>query len=202
MVIHELIPTNIRLHRLRTVDTEDCTLCGKQDTIIHRLTECGTGEEIWEWTRIRLAAIHRTDRRRIPPGWLLGPTFRLWPRQRHLATLWILANLVFYLVAESEREGTRAETTIGLSAKRTSPFKSAGESVQSTTGSRGVRISRQDYWLPTPFASFPFTSPPVRHRVPSHFNWSLTFAKVPRTSLLDTLQCNSVPTQKYLSKRR
>jgi hypothetical protein len=29
------------------------------------------------------------------------------------------------------------------------------------------------YWLPTPFASFPFTSPPVRHRVPSHFNWTL-----------------------------
>jgi hypothetical protein len=25
----------------------------------------------------------------------------------------------------------------------------------------------------TPFASFHFTSPPVRHRVPSHFNWSL-----------------------------
>ena len=29
-------------------------------------------------------------------------------------------------IAESEREGTRAETRIGLSAKRTSPFKSAG----------------------------------------------------------------------------
>ena len=25
----------------------------------------------------------------------------------------------------------------------------------------------------TPFASFPFTSPPVPHRVPSHFNWTL-----------------------------
>ena len=36
---------------------------------------------------------------------------------------------------------TRAETTFRLSAKRTSPFKSAGASVQSTTGSRGVRIS-------------------------------------------------------------
>ena len=70
-------------------------------------------------------------------------------------------------IAESEREGTRAETRIGLSAKRTSPIKSAGGSVQSTTGSRGVRISRQDYWLPTPFASFPFASPPVRLRVPS-----------------------------------
>jgi len=30
-----------------------------------------------------------------------------------------------------------------------------------------------EYWLPTPFASFPFTSPPVRHRVTSGFNWTL-----------------------------
>ena len=80
-----------------------------------------------------------------------------------------------------KRDGTRAETRFCLSAKRTSPFKSAGASVQSTTGSRGVRISgsnagyttfrgSEEYWLPTPFASFPFTSPPVRHRVPSRFN--------------------------------
>jgi len=34
-----------------------------------------------------------------------------------------------------------AETRIRLSAKRTSPFKSAGVSVQSSTGSRGVLIS-------------------------------------------------------------
>jgi len=40
-------------------------------------------------------------------------------------------------------DDTRAETRFGLSAKRTSPFKSARESVQSTTGSQGVRISRQ-----------------------------------------------------------
>jgi len=81
-------------------------------------------------------------------------------------------------------DGTRAETRFCLSAKRTSPFKSAGASVQSTTGSRVVSISgsnvrytvfrgSEGYWLPTPFASFPFTSPPVRHRVPSRFNWTL-----------------------------
>jgi len=29
------------------------------------------------------------------------------------------------------------------------------------------------YWLPTPLACFPFTSPTVRHRVPSVFNWAL-----------------------------
>ena len=38
-------------------------------------------------------------------------------------------------------DGTRAGTRFRLSAKRTSPFKTAGASVQSTTGSRGVRIS-------------------------------------------------------------
>jgi len=27
-------------------------------------------------------------------------------------------------------------------------------------------------WLPTPFSFFPFTSTPVRHRVPSHFSWT------------------------------
>ena len=38
-------------------------------------------------------------------------------------------------------DGTRAETRFRLSAKRSSPFKSKGASVQSTTCSRGVRIS-------------------------------------------------------------
>ena len=90
--------------------------------------------------------------------------------------------------ARLKRDGTRSETRFCLSAKRTSPFKSAGASVQSTTGSRGVRISGsnagytmfrgrvQDYWLPTPFTCFPFTSPTVRHRVPSGFNWTLETA--------------------------
>ena len=41
-------------------------------------------------------------------------------------------------------DGTRAETRFRLSAKRTSPFKSSGASVQSTTSSRGVRISHSN----------------------------------------------------------
>jgi len=82
-------------------------------------------------------------------------------------------------------DGTRAETRFRLLAERTSPFKSAGASVQSTTGSRGVRISESNagyticrgsvkgtvYPLHSPVSTFTF--PPVRHRVPSHFNWTL-----------------------------
>ena len=86
-------------------------------------------------------------------------------------------------------DGTRAETKFRLSAKRMSPFKSAVASVQSTTGSRGVRISSSNagYTMfrgsekgtgyPLFFTSSPFTSPPVR-RVPSHFNWSLLLLSV------------------------
>jgi len=77
-----------------------------------------------------------------------------------------------------------------VSAKRTSPFKSAGASVRSTACSRGVRISgsnvgytkcrgSEGYWLPTLFAAFPFTSPAVRHRVPSYFNWTLQSIRIP-----------------------
>jgi len=43
--------------------------------------------------------------------------------------------------ARLKPDGTRTETRFRLSPKRTSPFKSAGASVHSTTGSRGVRIS-------------------------------------------------------------
>ena len=57
-------------------------------------------------------------------------------------------------------DGTRAETRFRLSAKRTSPFKSAGASVQSTTVSRGVRISGSNVGY-TMFrgTGYPFHSP-------------------------------------------
>jgi hypothetical protein len=39
-----------------------------------------------------------------------------------------------HIILRLKCDGTRAETRFGLLAKRTSPFKSAGVSVQSTTG--------------------------------------------------------------------
>ena len=49
--------------------------------------------------------------------------------------------MVLCSIARAERDGTRAENRFRLSPKRTSPFKPVGVSVQSTAGSRGVRIS-------------------------------------------------------------
>ena len=96
-------------------------------------------------------------------------------------------------------DGTHAETTFRLSAKRTSPFKSTGASVQSTTGSQGVRISGSNagYTMfrgsvkgtgyPLHSSVSPFTPHPMRHRVSSHFNRTL-----PTVSLHKKLSMSTV----------
>jgi len=78
MVIHDIIPTNARLHRIRLMHTNNCTQCERQDTMLHRLKGCGVGQDIWEWTRTRIARIRRTDPRRVPTEWLLRLCFQLY----------------------------------------------------------------------------------------------------------------------------
>ena len=50
-------------------------------------------------------------------------------------------NISAVSIDRAERDGTHAENRFRLSPKRTSPFKTMGASVQSTAGSRDVRIS-------------------------------------------------------------
>jgi len=47
MVIHDIIPTNVKLHRIRLMDTRNCTQCGRQHTMLHRLNERGERQKIW-----------------------------------------------------------------------------------------------------------------------------------------------------------
>ena len=81
-------------------------------------------------------------------------------------------------IARAERDGTCAETRFRLYPKRTSPFKLVGG--VSSVDCWQPRFAHQlevmldiprsevawEYWLHIPFATFPFTSPPVRHCVP------------------------------------
>jgi len=66
-------------------------------------------------------------------------------------------------------DDTRAETRFLPSVKRTSPFKSAGASVQSTTGSRGVRISGSNAGYTMFRGSVKNTGYPLHSPVPLHF---------------------------------
>ena len=75
--------------------TDTCRQCDKTDTLRYRLTECGEGPLMWNWTQ-RLARLLNTDRRRIPEDWLLRPTLNLRPTKLQRAVLWILANFIMY----------------------------------------------------------------------------------------------------------
>jgi len=93
----------------------------------------------------------------------------------------------FIRIARSKRDGTRAETRFGISAKRTSPFKSAGVSVQSTTGSRGVRISGQRLYRPCSDVQCEAAGYPL------HSHLSPSLPPPPRVTV-----CDQVPNAPYL----
>ena len=71
--------------------------------------------------------------------------------------------------ARLKRDGTRAKTRIGLSEKWMSPFKSAGESVQSTAVSRGVQISGQTMDRPCSEVQCKSSGYPLQSPIPLHF---------------------------------
>ena len=104
--------------------------------------------------------------------------------------------VVYVLRLRSKCDDTRAETRFRLSAKRTSPFKSAGASVQSTTGSRGVRISgstagymfrgsAKGTGYPLHSSVSPSLPLPCVNRLPSHFSWTIPLALASRFPYLD-----------------
>ena len=71
--------------------------------------------------------------------------------------------------ARLKRDGTRTETRFGLSEKWTSPFQSTGESVQSTAGSRGVRISGQTMDRPCSEVQCKSSGYPLQSPISPHF---------------------------------
>ena len=88
--------------------------------------------------------------------------------------------------ARAEHDGTRAETTFRLSPKRTSPFKSAGQSVQSTAGSRGVRISVSNAGYTTFRGSVRVLATHSTRQFPLHFP-----SLVPPHSERGTVSCST-----------
>jgi hypothetical protein len=95
-VVHDIVPINERLHRIRIACTQLCRHCDRKDTLRHRHTECGDGWHQWECTRQQIALLLRLYPRWIPEDWFLRPQFGYWPPQDHRAVLWVLANFVVF----------------------------------------------------------------------------------------------------------
>jgi hypothetical protein len=95
-VIHDIIPTNQRLYKIALVNNDRCNTCGNTDTLLHRITECGNGSNIWDWTQNRTATMIKTSRQTIPTEWTIRSDLKLNSLRKHKAILWQLAHLVYY----------------------------------------------------------------------------------------------------------
>ena len=89
--------------------------------------------------------LKKSKRSRSVLGYGVGCYPSIRPGGLWKATRSVVGGMIFWSVLRGRLRlkcyGTSAETRFRLSAKRTSPFKSSEASVQSTNGSRGVRIS-------------------------------------------------------------
>jgi hypothetical protein len=107
MIIHDILPTNERLHAIHLTVYSRCRTCGENDTIKHPIAECDEGAEIRRWTRVRIAAILRKDQSRIPLEWILLPEFHIRPPRRHGAVFWNLEHMVWYRMQERRNQSTQ-----------------------------------------------------------------------------------------------
>jgi len=126
-VIHDLIPTENRLATIHLADTNQCNSCGDDDTLQHRLTQCGVSKMIRCCTRERIAEITDTTPLDVPEEWVLRPDFHLRPPQSHKAVVWWLAQLVTYQIRGQRSispfrlHGFYASSTIEGSPRSTGP---------------------------------------------------------------------------------
>jgi hypothetical protein len=58
-VVHDIVPTNDRMHKIGLMDTDLCTTCRTPDTLEHKLTRCNITKIIWAWLACTLAKICR-----------------------------------------------------------------------------------------------------------------------------------------------
>ena len=85
--IHDIVSTNVRLAAIHLTPTNTCPNCGIEDTIQHRITDCGEGPVKWNWIRTRLGTILRMNPTYIPKEWTIRPDFTIWPPQRNAAVI-------------------------------------------------------------------------------------------------------------------
>ena len=95
-VIHDIIPTNVRLQQIKMTTRDICQRCAETDTLGHLLTVCDKERPMWNNTKTAIARMIRTTPDRIPTEWLLRPQFKLWRAKRNRTVLWTVASVVSF----------------------------------------------------------------------------------------------------------
>lgn len=95
-VIHDIISTKERLHRIHMIASEKCSFCTESDTIFHRLVQCSAMVPIQQQLNRYLQ--HLQSSTWFRSYHLLWPDFCIKPRAKHDAVLWVLAHTVVFSI--------------------------------------------------------------------------------------------------------
>jgi hypothetical protein len=98
--VHDIIPINERLYRIRLRGTSMCQTCNQTDTTFHGVVSCLGARDIWHWTRFRIALMLRIDPQNVLFTWLLFPALHICRPQRHNAIIWLLSHVVYFCLRE------------------------------------------------------------------------------------------------------
>ncbi|KAE8739485.1 hypothetical protein FOCC_FOCC015015 [Frankliniella occidentalis] len=90
--VHDVEATASRLHAIGQATSPACGVCGREDTLLHRLTECGASSAIWGWLRRALGPLR--------PDVLIRPDIQWRPKEKNAAHLWVLGKTVRYALEQ------------------------------------------------------------------------------------------------------
>jgi hypothetical protein len=96
-IVHDIVPTNSRLHDINLHETGNCQYCGTRDTLIHRFTECNEAKMIWSWMQKSVACYLRMNSWHVPNTWITLPDFEIYPLQRNNATISMIGHMLGYV---------------------------------------------------------------------------------------------------------
>jgi hypothetical protein len=120
MAVHDIVPTNNRLHAIHRAPSDRCQFCGKWDTILHRLTTCGHAATIWRWLKERLKTIQVPhEGTSLAQDFLIRPDILLnTSKRRANAAAWLIGHIVMGIMSEE-----RAPTLADLIANTLTPLR-------------------------------------------------------------------------------
>jgi hypothetical protein len=101
--MHDIVPTQERLHRINMAATNLCKYFHTVDNLRHRLVEWREGQWMWIWTGERLATVLQIDLRSIQDAWLLRSALYIRPPKRRWEVLWTLANFVVCILQQKHK---------------------------------------------------------------------------------------------------
>ena len=79
LVIHEIIPTNEHLRRIKMVQTDTCRHCAAMHTVEHRLIVCCEGKSVWKLLKTWMARMLRATSTWVPDDCIMNLQDHIWP---------------------------------------------------------------------------------------------------------------------------